>query len=77
MITTLCAAKDIDVRLIRELLGRTDIKTTLRNTHVSQQTIQKIQRPLDLLFRKKYDKNGRSCGYNEVSGQLKQHYGRQ
>ncbi|MGH1437627.1 MAG: tyrosine-type recombinase/integrase [Lewinella sp.] len=39
-----------DVRLIQELLGHSDIKTTLRYTHVSQRTLQSIRSPFDDLF---------------------------
>ncbi|MCU0392415.1 MAG: site-specific integrase [Thermoflexibacter sp.] len=36
-----------DVKFIQELLGHSDIKTTMLYTHVSQKNIQKIQSPLD------------------------------
>lgn len=36
-----------DIAFIQELLGHKDIKTTLRYTHISKQTIKKIKSPLD------------------------------
>ena len=36
-----------DIRIIKELLGHNNIKTTMRYTHVSKQTIANIQSPLD------------------------------
>lgn len=38
-----------DIKLIQELLGHNDIKTTLRYTHVSKQTLEKIKSPFDQL----------------------------
>lgn len=38
-----------DVRLIKELLGHKDIKTTLIYTHISDQTLNSIVSPLDTL----------------------------
>ncbi|GAA4394342.1 site-specific integrase [Nibrella viscosa] len=38
-----------DIKLIQELLGHNDIKTTLRYTHVSNRTLEKIKSPFDSL----------------------------
>lgn len=38
-----------DITFIKELLGHKDIKTTMRYTHVSKQTIKNIKSPLDNL----------------------------
>lgn len=48
-----------DVRLIQELLGHSDIKTTLIYTHVTNHQISKIESPLDRLMRNR-DKNDKS-----------------
>ena len=39
-----------DIRIIQELLGHSDSKTTERYTHVSNRTIQRVKSPLDSLF---------------------------
>ena len=38
-----------DLRLIQELLGHNNIKTTICYTHVRNTELQKIKRPLDNL----------------------------
>jgi site-specific recombinase XerD len=38
-----------DIRYIQELLGHTNIKTTMRYTHIAQKQIRNIQSPLDRL----------------------------
>lgn len=38
-----------DIKLIQELLGHNDLKTTLRYTHVSNLTLEKIASPFDQL----------------------------
>lgn len=42
-----------DIKLIQELLGHNDIKTTLRYTYVSKRTIENIKSPFDQLNLKK------------------------
>lgn len=38
-----------DVRIIKELLGHSSIKTTLIYTHVTQKTLENIPSPIDFL----------------------------
>lgn len=38
-----------DIKFIQELLGHSDIKTTLRYIHVSEKSIKKIKSPLDTM----------------------------
>lgn len=45
-----------DIRFIKELLGHSDIKTTLKYTHVSQGSLDKIENPLDKIIRKIQEK---------------------
>jgi site-specific recombinase XerD len=40
-----------DVRYIQDLLGHSDIKTTLIYTHVTNHALSKIESPLDKLMR--------------------------
>ncbi len=47
-----------DIRLIQELLGHKDIKTTLIYTHVSNKSLRNITSPLDNLDLKKRTKEG-------------------
>lgn len=38
-----------DIKLIQELMGHNDLKTTLRYTHVSKRTLENIKSPFDHL----------------------------
>jgi integrase/recombinase XerD len=41
-----------DIKYIQEMLGHSDIMTTLRYTHVSKKSIENIESPLDKIIRK-------------------------
>ena len=41
----------ISIKLIQELLGHKDVKTTMIYTHVSNHSIQSVNSPLDDLFK--------------------------
>jgi integrase/recombinase XerD len=41
------------IKYIQELLGHSDIRTTLRYTHVSQKELGKIESPIDKIQRKR------------------------
>ena len=49
-----------DIRYIQELLGHTNIKTTLRYTHVAEKNLQKIRSPLDSLLGIKEDEKDKN-----------------
>ena len=49
-----------DIKYIQELLGHSDIKTTLRYTHVSNKELGKIESPLDKIMRKMEGNNTKS-----------------
>ncbi len=47
----------IDVRYIQELLGHSNIRTTMIYTHVTNKEIKKIKSPLDIIFSKNEENN--------------------
>jgi site-specific recombinase XerD len=47
----------IDISITQKLLGRNDLKTTMRYLHVSKRHIEAVENPLDALIRKQRDKN--------------------
>jgi hypothetical protein len=51
-----------DIKIIQELLGHHDLKTTLRHTHVSKATLKKVQSPFDKL------KLGPKCPGTQLPG---------
>lgn len=57
-----------DLRMIQQLLGHKNIKTTVRYTHLTSKTIERVQSPLDRMAGEVRGKMGLTGSRNTLSG---------